>query len=379
MTTRLAAVAACTLVMIGWAPSAGAEPMFLSKQYTRCSSCHYSPTGGGLLTSYGRSLSGQELSTFRRVSTRPASENTVAGEEAFLYGLMGQALGPVQLGVSLRPSYLHYERGTFSDSRYLLMNADVAGAWRGRGWTAYGELGRKPAIGQEAATAYSREHWVSWTAGNGVGVKGGRFLPSYGVYVADHSSLSRSELGFDKYDQVYGVEVSRASEKMLLQASVSPGRAESIIDDDGRTAFNATGRLQVDFGPRIVVVGSGLYRHDSDTEAKSGAAGGAFGFSPLRRLTIWTEGDAHIEGGGIGTSFVFVNETAWEVARGVWLKFSPQGRIGNDVLPGLFRWSAGANLLPRTHWHVTLDFYRDKTEDTEDALNTFLAQLHIYL
>ena len=27
-----------------------AEPMFISKQYTRCVSCHFSPTGGGLLS-----------------------------------------------------------------------------------------------------------------------------------------------------------------------------------------------------------------------------------------------------------------------------------------------------------------------------------------
>ena len=43
---------------------AAAEPIFLSRQYTRCTNCHYSPTGGGLLTPYGRSLSREELSTF---------------------------------------------------------------------------------------------------------------------------------------------------------------------------------------------------------------------------------------------------------------------------------------------------------------------------
>ena len=34
------------------ATMASAEPKFLSKQYPRCTSCHYSPTGGGLLTTY---------------------------------------------------------------------------------------------------------------------------------------------------------------------------------------------------------------------------------------------------------------------------------------------------------------------------------------
>ena len=379
MTIRRAVSAGFAILAVSTALPAGAEPMFLSKQYNRCSSCHYSASGGGLLTSYGRSLSGQELSTFKRTSAPPAPEGKVSGEEAFLYGLLGDTLGPVALGVSLRPSYIHYEFGTFSDSRNPLMNADVAVAYRGHGWTGYGEVGRKPDIGTEDSKAYSREHWVSFTAGNGLGVKGGRFLPAYGVHVADHTSFNRSNLGFDKYDQVYGVEVSYTSDRSLTQVSVSPGRAESIIDDDGATAFNTTGRVQFDFGPKVVVVGSGFYRAESDVEVQSGAVGGALGLAPLRRLTIWTEGDAHLQDDGAGTSFVFVNETSWEVVRGVWAKFTPQGRTGSDLVPGVFRWGIGASLFPRTHWNFTFNFYRDSIEDTDEALKTFLAQLHIYL
>lgn len=369
--------AACLVVLASG--RAAAEPMFLSKQYTRCSSCHYSAAGGGLLTPYGRSLSGQELSTTRRLNPQPAGDGTVAGEEAFLYGVLGDALGPVQLGISLRPSHLRISVGAFDDSRNLLMNADVSGAVQARGWTVYGEAGRKPAIGTVGDSLYSREHWVSYEHENGLGVKAGRFLPSYGVHFDDHTSLTRSNLGFDKYDQVYGVEVSRTSERSLLQVAVAPGRAESIVDDDGRRAFTATTRLQVDLGPTMVVVGSGLFRDASAVQARSGAAGAALGIAPVSRLTIWTEGNVHSRGEGGGTSFVFVNETSVEVARGVWLKLSPQARTGTDRVPGLFRWSAGADLFPRTHWNVNLTLYRDKFEGSPQAPKTVLAQLHLYL
>ena len=378
MTTRVwfPIVAICLLIGTG---SAGAEPRFLSKQYNRCSSCHYSASGGGLLTPYGRSLSGQELSTTRRLNTQPAADGTVSGEEAFLYGALGQAFGPVQLGVSFRPSYLHYESGSFSDSRNPLMNADIEGAYRGHGWTAYGEAGRMPAIGTEDAKLYSREHWVSYEGKHGIGIKAGRYMPAYGVYFSDHTSLNRNDLGFDKYDQVYGLEVSHTSERSLLQVSLSPGRAESIVNDDGGSAFNTTGRLQVDFGPKVVVVGSGLYRDASSLEARHGATGGALGLAPWRRLAIWTEGDAYIRGNDGGTSFVFANETAYEAFRGIWLRVSPQSRSTTDQFPGVFRWNVGADLLPRTHVHVNLDFYHDKTDGSVDAVKTFLAQLHMYL
>ena len=85
---------------------ATAEPVFLSRQYTRCPNCHFSPTGGGLLTPYGRSLSREELSTFgaSRASGSPGRE------QEFLFGAAGDALRPVSVGIDLRPSHLVDDR-----------------------------------------------------------------------------------------------------------------------------------------------------------------------------------------------------------------------------------------------------------------------------
>src|SRR4030095_195921 len=91
-----------------------AYPKFLSKQYPRCTSCHYSPTGGGLLTAYGRSLSHRELSTFGEplpshdATQQRDTTNPEPGEESFLFGAFGKSLGNLQLGIETRPSYLHY-------------------------------------------------------------------------------------------------------------------------------------------------------------------------------------------------------------------------------------------------------------------------------
>ena len=49
MRTALRACLAVGLVC-AWATGAAAEPRFLAKQYTRCTTCHISPTGGGLLS-----------------------------------------------------------------------------------------------------------------------------------------------------------------------------------------------------------------------------------------------------------------------------------------------------------------------------------------
>src|SRR5258706_11863895 len=90
--------------------SAPAEPMFLAKQYTRCTACHYSPTGGGLLTPYGRLLSHRELSTTGATGIAPAAgeEDAPRGEQGVLYGAPRGAPRPAPLGPPPRPSPLRH-------------------------------------------------------------------------------------------------------------------------------------------------------------------------------------------------------------------------------------------------------------------------------
>lgn len=251
------------LVVAGFAIAAGAaqaEPIFLSRQYTRCITCHYSPTGGGLLTPYGRSLSRQELSTAGR--SQPG--HPPGNEEGFLWGALGKSLGPVQLGLVLRPAHLTVDFGGPANlERNFFMNADLLAAYQVKGFTLYGEVGRRPL--NQGSEIDSYEYWVAHQSEQGFGFRVGRFLPAYGIRVADHTAFTRRSLGFDTRDQVYGLELSQTWQRHLLQLSVGPGRADSILDDDGRRAFTATGRFQMDLSTRSVLVlwGSSVMRRSS--------------------------------------------------------------------------------------------------------------------
>jgi hypothetical protein len=376
---RALLVGACTAVLTG---AAGAEPKFLSKQYTRCSSCHYSPTGGGLLTPYGRSLSHRELSTFSEpASPATQGEPSGRGEEAFLWGALGNALGPVHLGIELRPSHLELSVAGFESDRNILMTADLIGAFRHNDWTLYGQMGRQPEVPGSPATFDSYEYWVARQPERGLGIRVGRYLPAYGIRFADHTAYNRSLLGLEQYDQIFGVELSQTADRYLLQVSLGPGLAEAIIDDDGRQAFTASGRLQFDLSPRTALVASGIFRDDSRLETRSGSGGLALGLAPMSRLTIWSQVDALFrEDAPEGTAYVFVNETAFEAFRGLWLKVSPQVRSdGGATSPGLTRWLVGADLLPRTHWNLNLAYYRDKNRQNDLVTKIVLLQLHVYL
>jgi hypothetical protein len=368
------------------AASASAEPMFLAKQYTRCTACHYSPSGGGLLTPYGRLLSHREQSTTGGNGAAPAAgdEDDPHGEQAFLYGALGNALGPVHLGLELRPSHLRVDFPGGHQDQNLLMNLDLIGAVQKKGWTAYAMAGREPAAHGEDVRFISYEHWIGYQRDEGFGIRAGRFLPAYGVRFSDHTAYTRAYEDFDHDDQVYGVEVSDTMGPSLLQVTLAAGKAEAITDhhNGGERAFSMTGRWQLDLTPRTALVGSAAYRHSTDLDPKSGLIGAAFGFAPTPRLTIWTQVDASLETRARGGhSWVAVNETSFEAYRGLWLKFSPQLKTSGGV-PGfseLRRLLFEADLLPRTHWNVGVSYYHDHNHTFEVSTSTLLAQLHLYL
>ena len=377
---RIAAAALTTAACFGvLAPEpALAEPTFLSKQYPRCTACHYSPSGGGLLTPYGRSLSREEISSFGRQGTAAAAAVT-RSEEGFLFGTLPSD-SPLQLGLDVRPSHLEVDvPGRAVAERNFLMNLDLQAAWRLDRWTVYGTAGRAPASGGGDLVSY--EHWVAWQATERVTVRGGRFLPAYGVRFADHTSFNREWMDLAEDDQVYGIEVGVSTDRTLLQASVGPGRAESLVRGDGRDALTASGRFQVDLSPRAVVAGSLLHRARSDVAPRSTDAGLSFGYAPAAWLTTWTHADVRAQRlRASGRSYIVGNQTSIEALRGVWFRISPQTRwTDTDPGGGVRRMVYGLDLYPRTHWHVNLSYYRDRLPVSRRSIRTFLAQLHLYL
>ena len=371
------------------ATTAWADTTFLAKQYTRCTACHYSPTGGGLLTPYGRLLSTRELSTTGGSATAPAADadDDPRGEQAFLYGALGDMLGRVHLGLEMRPSHLRIGFPGGHQDINLLMNLELTGAVEKNGWTAYGSIGREPPNSAVRngrtlpdAAFVSYEHWISFQTDGGFRMRAGRFLPAYGVRFADHTAYTRRDLDLDRNDQVYGIEVSGTMGPSLVQVMVSPGKAEAILHNRDDRGFSAAGRWQFDFSPRATIVGSGFYRQSTDVDPRSGAAGGALGFAPTARVTVWTEIDADVQSKAAGgVSWIVVNETSVEVYRGIWLRLSPQFRTAGEApgAPNLRRLVFGADILPRTHWNVNVSYYRDRAFDI--STSTLLLQLHLYL
>jgi len=129
------------------------------------------------------------------------SDDDGHGEQDFLYGALGNALGPVHLGLEMRPSHLRVGYPGGHQDLNLQMNFDLVGAVQKNGWTAYGSAGREPpnsAVRNGRTlpdpTFISYEHWISYQIDDGFRIRAGRFLPAYGVRLADHTTYSRADL-----------------------------------------------------------------------------------------------------------------------------------------------------------------------------------------
>jgi hypothetical protein len=355
------------VLLLSGAGTALAEPIFLARQYPRCTACHFSPTGGGLLTPYGRSLSRVELSMFGR----SAGDEPKGREHQFLYGLAGDAFGPVSVGGDLRLAHLDVDAEVFQGTRDFVMNAEISAAFRRENWTAYAQLGRQSRE-EEGVRVTSFEHWVSYQTLH-LGARAGRFLPAYGIRFADHTTFNRATLELDNNDQVYALELSYTGARHLAQATLG-------AHADTPRALTAAGRWQVDVSPRVAMVASGLFRDSARDDPRSGAAGLALGVAPSARVTLWTQADLRFRKGTTsGPAYTLVGDASIEVHQGVWLRLSAQ-RFSEflDVPSGTDRLAAGLNVLPRTHWNVILNWYRDHDRLTDITTRVLLAQLHLY-
>src|SRR5207248_2489800 len=124
-----------------------------------------SPTGGGVLTSYGRSLSKEVLSTW-----------SADGEEQFAYSLVKPPEWLMLQGF-YRSVYVYRNTPSFIDGRTIFMQGDLEAAAKYQGWTLDATVGyQNPAIINDGWDhVVSRRHYLMYQTESGFSVRGGRF------------------------------------------------------------------------------------------------------------------------------------------------------------------------------------------------------------
>lgn len=289
-----------------------------------CQSCHVSPTGGGALTGYGRMVS-EELSTW-------AVEG--AGN------LLGATATPERVMVGGDTRYLRLV--TPRGSKTFLMQNDWELAVR-----MSPEMTVAVAAGlyNESDELESRRNYLLWQPAESVHVRVGRFMPGFGIMVADHTTVTKAALGFNQGRESYNFELGLHHEygELLLTSAVPYGTQVTLQNDPAyhldaklysylaRAAVYLYGQAQLGLNYRLTVLPEQAYEHTA----------GAFALWGDDSLYAMAEYDQLFLPDGT-YNYVGFTELGWELYRGIHLQASYEYADGN--IPGV-----ALNLFPFPH------------------------------
>lgn len=222
-----------------------AYPQFELSKDKSCAGCHISPTGGGLLSENGMVVA----ETISKWGTAPE----------FMYGKVklpdGLAIGGDFRGAA---GYLQ------TPQRYLVgfpMQTDIHGAYTKGKFAVQVTVGsRPPTDGNEAVTMFwSREHYLRFEQDpethHGVSARVGRFMPVFGLRLAEHNVYTRRYGGTPLYSDTYGAAASYTTEQ--IEAHVS-GFVRDPLIDPVRLSNGAAAYTQVRVAENTVVGGGGM-------------------------------------------------------------------------------------------------------------------------
>jgi hypothetical protein len=173
-----------------------AFPELVRHNYVNCVSCHVSPTGGGVLTAYGRELSKEVLSTWGK-----------EGETAFAYGLVKPPEW-LNLGGDFRGLELYVDTPSFSQKRFILMQADLEASVNYKQFylvSTLGYLDPSPSSSLLVDHLISRRHYLNYRPTDELSFRIGRFLYAFGINTPDHVTsvkrgLQLNDQGFETYN-----------------------------------------------------------------------------------------------------------------------------------------------------------------------------------
>lgn len=203
-----------------------------------CTTCHVSPAGGGLMTTYGRSLSKELLSRWGK-----------EGEENILHGALNEKINNwlngsrevgFNMGGDVRFLQTYMNSRLAEQGRFIKMQRDLEGAFRFYDLTLVSTAGI--VVKNDKDEFEARRYYAMYQAGENVSLRVGRFLPIYGLMLPDHNVATRRGLSFDQGKERNVAEVNFIKDEWSGTASYSQSP-----DTYASTLKEKAGSLQINY------------------------------------------------------------------------------------------------------------------------------------
>lgn len=229
---------------------AAAYPQYQLSRDATCTGCHLSPAGGGILTENGLEVADADA--------------WKGGDPEFLHGVSLpswlQASGDVRAAGGL------VDNGKLGAAAYP-MQAEVHASAGMHGFTfnASGGLRRPQSGGSAAHALWSREHYVMWQQNpgttDGMYVRAGRFMPVYGLRLAEHIAYTQRFGGYPLYGETYGAAVEYVAQRFEahLTGFVHDSIASAVEHGDGAAAY-----VEARVTKHAAIGAEGKYASDDD-------------------------------------------------------------------------------------------------------------------
>ncbi len=399
---RSAVVCWAVLAGVGASNPAGAYPFMIRRDYTACGQCHADPSGGSLLTAYGRAT-GELLLRSQYGAAEDRDPGTIGN---FLFGAVplpeNVLLGAAARGMAMNTGPVGGESTTRAFPMQLDAIAQVA-LWKFRGNASlgYGQGAPTQAItlfhaDPTAATGpqlVSRHNWLGVDLGEDKEwlVRFGRMNLPFGLRSLEHTQWIRSETRTD---------TNIAQEDGLAVAYSTPGLRGEAMAIVGNLVLNPPEYRELGYSafveyapfPHLGLGVSSLITH-ADLDVATGApmwrhAHGVFArYSPHRMLVVSTEQDLTLF-----SQPATVN--LWGLASQLEVDFEPYQGVhllatGELKTRGLGFYGAGVGAWGSLAWffapHVDIRadvIYRNVPETPVTSASetvSVLAQFHAYL
>jgi len=339
------------LVVLCICGEALAFPELIRHGYTNCTTCHVSPSGGGLLTPYGRSLSKELLSRW-----------SYEGEENFLHGaiqkerVMNWLNGNQDVGFNIGGDIRYLQQYTNSDylekARFFPMQRDLEVAFKAYKLTLVSTAGYKY-LRNESDEFETRRYYALYQATENLSLRLGRFLPIYGLMIADHYTDIKSGLQFDQGRERDNAEINYINDNLsgTLTYSQSPQSAARSQPD---TAFSAQVNYAVTETHRV---GANYWQQDGQTSKRNiFGLTGLFGFT--HEFYALSEVDFQVSelksNSQITKGIYYYQKLGYEMTRGVHAILQVNGSqsdFDKSETKGI-GYGVGMNLYPRPHFEL---------------------------
>lgn len=360
------------IVLLFWAGHAHAFPDLVRHGYASCSACHISPSGGGLTTAYGRSLSKELLSTWG-----------AEGEEQFLYSVTPPEW--LNVGGDVRAIQTYVDNTTATLKKFFVMQSDLEGAVSYKKFYVDGTVGTQggPDGTADRNQYLSRRHYVGFRPTDETSIRVGRFMPAYGLNFANHTVVTRTNLGFDesRNTETDNVETSYSGEKLDLFITAILGRTHDYEADWRRGEAISTSYFLFD---KFKIGLSYLHAFTSQTVTDDAGAYGVLGFS--KYLYMLSEIDLQWQKDltGFGTSphgAVSYQQLNYEFIQGMHVYLAQQLSYLDytDAGSRFDSWALGGQFFPRPHIDAEIEYGKARSSADTPYYDTAWLLLHYYL